>query len=63
MEKRARRTGTVPDLTRGVASVYRHHWSYDSSLAEKTLGYRRTLFAEALGVTVQWARELREWKG
>jgi nucleoside-diphosphate-sugar epimerase len=62
MEKRARRTGAAPALTRGVAAVYRQHWSYDSSRAEKTLGYRRTPFAEALDATVQWARELKEWK-
>jgi farnesol dehydrogenase len=62
MEKRASRTGAAPDLTRGVAAVYRQNWSYDSSQAEKTLGYRRTPFAEALDVTVQWARELKEWK-
>lgn len=62
MEWRARRTGVAPDLTPGVAAVYRHHWSYDSSLAEKSLGYQRTPFSEALAATVQWARELREWK-
>ena len=63
MEMRARRTGVAPDLTRGVAAVYRQHWSYDSSLAEATIGYRRTPFALALDATVQWARELKEWKG
>jgi NAD+-dependent farnesol dehydrogenase len=63
MEKRARRTGVAPDLTRGVAAVYRQHWSYNSALAEATLGYRRTPFALALDATVQWARELKEWNG
>lgn len=62
MEKRAQRTGAAPDLTRGVAAVYRQHWSYDSSRAEKSLGYRRTPFVEALSATVQWAREIEEWK-
>jgi NAD+-dependent farnesol dehydrogenase len=63
LENRANRTGKAPALTRGVASVYRQHWSYDSSLAEKTLGYRRTPFDEALGATAEWARQLREWRG
>ncbi len=62
MERRARRTGRPPELTRGVASVYRQHWAYDSTLAEKTLGYRRTPFADALAVTTEWARALKEWK-
>jgi NAD+-dependent farnesol dehydrogenase len=62
MEWRAGHTGRAPDLTRGVAAVYRHNWSYDSSAAEKSLGYRRTPFSEALAATVQWARELRQWQ-
>lgn len=62
MEFRAGITGRAPDLTPGVARVYRHHWSYDSTLAERDLGYRRTPFDHALEATVQWARGIGEWK-
>jgi NAD+-dependent farnesol dehydrogenase len=58
----ARFTGRAPDLTRGVAGVYRHHWAYDSARAEKDLGYRRTEFSRALSETVRWAAALPAWK-
>jgi NAD+-dependent farnesol dehydrogenase len=57
----ARLTGRAPDLTRGVAGVYRHHWAYDSAKAERALGYARTPFDQALGVTVSWAAGLKKW--
>ena len=55
-------TGKAPDLTRGVAGVYRHHWSYDSSKAERSLGYARTPLEDGLRETVQWAAGLKEWR-
>jgi farnesol dehydrogenase len=62
MEFLARFTGKAPDLTRGVAAVYRYHWSYDSGLATRDLGYARTPFAQALESTVEWAAGLRKWR-
>jgi len=62
MELGARLTGRTPDLTPGVAQVYRHHWSYDSSLAERDLGYRITPPDDALDATVRWAESLKEWR-
>jgi dihydroflavonol-4-reductase len=55
-------TGRPPLLTRGVASVYRCHWAYDSAAAERDLGYRRTPWADALATTVKWARALPRWE-
>lgn len=55
-------TGRAPELTPGVAAVYRHNWSYDSGKAERGLGYVRTPFESALGETVRWARTVRRWK-
>jgi farnesol dehydrogenase len=63
MEWTARFTGKAPDLTRGVASVYRHDWSYDSSKAERDLGYHRTPLDAALESTVSWAAGLKTWGG
>jgi NAD+-dependent farnesol dehydrogenase len=62
MEWTARFTGKAPDLTGGVASVYRHDWSYDSSKAERDLGYRRTPLDEALQSTVTRAADLKAWR-
>ncbi len=61
LEGAAPLTNRAPDLTRGVASVYRHDWSYDCSKAERDLGYTRTSFASALEETVRWAKQLRRW--
>jgi farnesol dehydrogenase len=62
MERQARISGRPPLLTRGVASVYRHDWAYDSSAAEQDLGYRRTPWTEALAATVEWARRIKRWE-
>ena len=62
MERWAEINGKAPQLTRGVAAVYRCHWSYDSSAAEHDLGYRRTPWREALAGTIDWARALRRWE-
>lgn len=61
LERFAPLTGRAPDLTRGVAQVYRCHWSYDSGAAERDLGYRRTEFLPALETTVRWAEGLEAW--
>jgi farnesol dehydrogenase len=58
----ARFTGNAPDLTRGVAGVYREHWSYRSSRAGRALGYTITPFREALETTVRWVAALPAWE-
>lgn len=63
MERWAEWTGQTPELTRGVAGVYRHHYAYDSSKAERGLGYTRTPFDDAMAALVGWARGLRRWGG
>ena len=62
MEWRARLTGNVPELTRGVAGIYRDHWAYSSAQAERCLGYTRTPLSDALSSTAAWVKELKEWK-
>lgn len=61
-ELRARFTGTPPELTRGVAGVYREHWSYRSARAARALGYTITPFRDALESTVRWAASLPKWE-
>lgn len=63
LERRAVRSGRAPLLTRGVASVYRCHWSYDSNAARRDLGYSPTPLGEALDATVAWAAGVRDWDG
>lgn len=62
LELGARFTGKAPDLTRGVAGVYREHWAYSSRRAERALGYSVTPFEEALDETVAWVRGLERWE-
>lgn len=54
-------SGQTPELTRGVAGVYRHHWAYSSEKAERALGYGITPFEQALGATVDWVKTLQGW--
>ncbi|HSS76718.1 MAG TPA: SDR family oxidoreductase, partial [Thermoanaerobaculia bacterium] len=49
--------GTTPQLTPDLVDVYRHDWAYDSSLAERDLGYRWRPLADGLGTTAAWLRE------
>ena len=43
-------------LTHEVARIYKHSWSYDSSLAEREIGYRITPFIDGLKQMVEWLR-------
>jgi len=61
LEWTARWTRKAPDLTRGVAGVYRHHWSYDSAKSVKDLGYRITPLETGLTETVRWAAGVDRW--
>lgn len=53
----SRLRGTTPQLTPDLVEIYRHDWAYDSSRAEKELGYHGRSFAEGLASTVAWLRE------
>jgi farnesol dehydrogenase len=55
--------GIEPELTDEVVGIYRHEWAYDSSLAERELGYEITPFPVALERTVAWLRENGELGG
>lgn len=50
-------TGHPPRLTHQVVGVFREHWAYLSSKAERELGYRITPLREGLRKTVAWLRE------
>jgi len=43
-------------LTHEVVEIYKHSWAYDSTLAEKELGYRVTPLKEGLAKMVAWLR-------
>jgi farnesol dehydrogenase len=53
----ARLRGTTPQLTPDLVEIYKHDWAYDSSRAEKEIGYRWRPLAEGLASTVTWLRE------
>lgn len=57
----ARWRGEVPRLTPDLVEIYRHDWAYDSSRAERELGYRPRPFADGLRATIDWLRERGEW--
>jgi NAD+-dependent farnesol dehydrogenase len=46
-------------LTHEVVRIYEHSWSYDSTLAEKELGYRITPLKDGLRAMVTWLKEAR----
>lgn len=58
----ARMRGTTPQLTPDLVEIYKHDWAYDSSRAEKELGYRGRPFAEGLAATVTWLKETAPWQ-
>lgn len=43
-----------PQATKGRIEVFRHHWAYSSTKAEKYLGYAITPFDNALTETMDW---------
>lgn len=57
----ARLRGTTPQLTPDLVEIYKHDWAYDSSRAEKELGYRGRPFADGLASTVSWLKESGQW--
>ncbi len=61
MKLAARLFGGVPKLTPDLAEIYRHDWAYDSSRAERELGYRPRALAAGLGATFEWLRTLPQW--
>ncbi|HEV8578007.1 MAG TPA: NAD-dependent epimerase/dehydratase family protein [Thermoanaerobaculia bacterium] len=58
----ARMRGTTPQLTPDLVEIYKHDWAYDSSRAEKELGYRGRPLAEGLAATVTWLKETAPWQ-
>jgi NAD+-dependent farnesol dehydrogenase len=44
-------------LTHEVVRIYEHSWTYDSSLAQKELGYRITPLKEGLRKLVEWLKD------
>ena len=57
----ARLRGSTPQLTPDLVEIYKHDWAYDSSRAERALGYRGRPFAEGLTATVAWLKESAQW--
>lgn len=51
-EWRARLTGSRPLITTGAVTIFEHDWSFDSSLAERELGYHLTPLAEGVERTL-----------
>jgi farnesol dehydrogenase len=43
-------------LTHEVVEIYKHSWAYDSTLAQKELGYQITPLEVGLGALVRWLR-------
>jgi hypothetical protein len=43
-------------LTHQVVQIYKHSWAYDSSLAQKELGYRITSLKDGLVEMVGWLK-------
>jgi len=54
--------GTTPQLTPDLVEIYKHDWAYDSSKAEKEIGYRWRPFSEGLASTVAWLKESGQWR-
>lgn len=44
-------------LTHEVAEIYKHSWSYDSSLAEREIDYKITPFTEGLRQMIDWLKQ------
>jgi len=57
----ARLVGGTPRLTPDLVEIYRHDWAYDSSRAEREIGYRPRPLAEGLGEAIEWLRRRPEW--
>lgn len=57
----SRLIGGVPRLTPDLVEIYRHDWAYDSSTAERDLGYRPRSLRTGLTETLAWLRETGKW--
>jgi farnesol dehydrogenase len=44
-------------LTHEVVDIYKHSWAYDSSLAQKELGYRVTPLIEGMSEMIRWMKK------
>lgn len=50
-------SGHPPLLTHNEVGVFREHWAYLSTKAERELGYARTPLREGLRLTVDWLKQ------
>lgn len=55
--------GPVPELTPGIAEVYRHDWLFSSDRAREKLGYEVTPLTDGLERTARWVQGIRSWEG
>lgn len=49
--------GKQPSVTPGAVNVFTQNWAYDSSKAQKELGYKITPFEEGLKQTINWLKK------
>jgi hypothetical protein len=52
-EARARLTGHVPRLTRGMVEIFRHDWSMDSARSVAELSYRIPTLESGIRAVIQ----------
>ncbi|MEM8962177.1 MAG: NAD-dependent epimerase/dehydratase family protein [Acidobacteriota bacterium] len=62
MKLGARLTKSVPQLTPDLVDVYKHDWAFDSSRAERELGYDGRSLSQGLETTIAWLRETDAWR-
>ena len=61
LRETARITRQTPRLTPDLVNIYAHDWALDSSRAAAELGWSGRPFADGLGATLDWLREIGKW--
>jgi nucleoside-diphosphate-sugar epimerase len=61
MKLGAKLSGGVPKLTPDLVEIYRHDWAYDSSRAEREIGFRPRSLRDGLTETFAWLRGTSAW--
>ncbi|HVS03501.1 MAG TPA: NAD-dependent epimerase/dehydratase family protein [Thermoanaerobaculia bacterium] len=59
----SRLVGGTPRLTPDLVEVCHHDWAYDSSTAERELGYRFRPLRQGMAETLDWLRAEGAWEG
>lgn len=49
--------GKEPEVTPSAVAIFQWNWAYDSSKAEKELGYKHRSFDEGIKLTIEWLRK------